>query len=222
MIVTQTCDALMRRFDCEPAGLKGLAIYLLSALAAAQAFDTPARQALCPRSCRRRLSNAVSLGIMVFNVATNLWTGIAGSYSRNGRPHLRLNALSFTPYWRLIACDKRQTDLHVDGRSVELGALKEGLRFVWNTPIIVQTMTLDFAATFFRVGYLCCRSSRRNVCTSTRVATVFWRRRRRSDRYTALVMARIGSFRNRAGRVGRCDLRFGHGGVWVSTVFWFR
>jgi MFS family permease len=32
---------------------------------------------------------------------------------------------------------------------VGFAALKEGLRFVWRTPIIVQTMTLDFAATFF-------------------------------------------------------------------------
>jgi MFS family permease len=32
---------------------------------------------------------------------------------------------------------------------VSLAALKEGLSFVRRTPIIVQTMTLDFAATFF-------------------------------------------------------------------------
>ncbi|HMJ25770.1 MAG TPA: MFS transporter, partial [Pyrinomonadaceae bacterium] len=32
---------------------------------------------------------------------------------------------------------------------VSFEALLEGLRFVWRTPIIVQTMTLDFVATFF-------------------------------------------------------------------------
>jgi MFS family permease len=32
---------------------------------------------------------------------------------------------------------------------VSYAALKEGLAFVWRTPVIVQTMTLDFAATFF-------------------------------------------------------------------------
>jgi MFS family permease len=32
---------------------------------------------------------------------------------------------------------------------IGLQALAEGLRFVWRTPIIVQTMTLDFVATFF-------------------------------------------------------------------------
>src|SRR5207237_4904265 len=32
---------------------------------------------------------------------------------------------------------------------ISLQALVEGLRFVWRTPIIVQTMTLDFVATLF-------------------------------------------------------------------------
>src|SRR5204863_3569903 len=32
---------------------------------------------------------------------------------------------------------------------ISFAALMEGLRFVWHTPIIVQTMTLDFVATFF-------------------------------------------------------------------------
>jgi len=32
---------------------------------------------------------------------------------------------------------------------VSFEALMEGLRFVWRTPVIVQTMTLDFVATFF-------------------------------------------------------------------------
>ena len=32
---------------------------------------------------------------------------------------------------------------------ISFSALIEGLRFVWRTPIIVQTMTLDFIATFF-------------------------------------------------------------------------
>src|SRR2546423_9820104 len=41
--------------------------------------------------------------------------------------------------------EKRESD--APGISRE--ALMEGLRFVWRTPIIVQTMTLDFVATFF-------------------------------------------------------------------------
>ena len=36
-----------------------------------------------------------------------------------------------------------------ESSGISLKALVEGLRFVWRTPIIVQTMTLDFVATFF-------------------------------------------------------------------------
>jgi MFS family permease len=32
---------------------------------------------------------------------------------------------------------------------ISLTALRDGLKFVWRTPIIVETMTLDFVATFF-------------------------------------------------------------------------
>jgi MFS family permease len=38
-------------------------------------------------------------------------------------------------------------------KAVTFAAMKEGLQFVWRTPIIVQTMTLDFAATFFASAY---------------------------------------------------------------------
>ena len=32
---------------------------------------------------------------------------------------------------------------------ISFAALSDGLKFVWHTPIIVQTMTIDFIATFF-------------------------------------------------------------------------
>ncbi len=41
------------------------------------------------------------------------------------------------------------SEREAQGTSLSLEALLEGLRFVWRTPIIVQTMTLDFVATFF-------------------------------------------------------------------------
>ena len=43
----------------------------------------------------------------------------------------------------------RAVSIEGETSRVSLKAFKEGLRFVWTTPIIVQTMTLDFAATFF-------------------------------------------------------------------------
>jgi MFS family permease len=110
------------------------------------------------------------------------------------------------------------------GSALSLAALKEGFRFVRNTPIIVQTMTLDFAATFFASATLLLpifASERLHVdargygflAAAPAVGSVI----------TALVMARAGSF-NKQGRLvvvsvaifGLATAAFG-----ISTVFWF-
>ena len=105
-----------------------------------------------------------------------------------------------------------------------MAALKEGLRFVWHTPIIVQTMTLDFAATFF--------------ASATALLPIF------ADKIlgvgargygflsaapaigavlTGLVMARIGNFKNQGKLIigsvavfGLSTIAFG-----LSRAFWF-
>src|SRR4029079_865577 len=74
MIVTQTVMLLTAAMltAATLAGLKSVwPIYALSAFsAAAQAFDTPARQALMPTLVPEEdFPNAVSLGIIVFNIA---------------------------------------------------------------------------------------------------------------------------------------------------------
>ena len=43
----------------------------------------------------------------------------------------------------------RSTEAESETPRISFAALVEGLRFVWSTPIIVQTMVLDFVATFF-------------------------------------------------------------------------
>ena len=82
------------------AGLKSVwPIYILSALsAAAQAFDTPARQALMPTLVPEEdFPNAVSLGIIVFNIAIILGPAIAGFILAETGPAIiyGFNALSF-------------------------------------------------------------------------------------------------------------------------------
>ena len=108
--------------------------------------------------------------------------------------------------------------------AVSLEALKEGLQFVWRTPIIVQTMTLDFAATFFASATLLLPIFAQEVlhvdargygflAAAPAVGSVV----------TALIMARIGYFR-RQGRLvvvsvaifGLATAAFG-----ISRVFWF-
>src|SRR5215211_7339065 len=82
------------------AGLESVwPIYVLSGLAsAASAFDVPARQALMPTLVPPEdFSNAVSLGIMVFNVATITGPAIAGFVLAESGPAIiyGINALSF-------------------------------------------------------------------------------------------------------------------------------
>lgn len=214
------------------AGLKSVwPIYVLSGLAsAASAFDTPARQSLMPLLVPAEVfPNAVSLGILVFNVSTIVGPALGGFLLAETGPALiyGLNALSFVAVIVALLLMKTSGDPERDagsGSALSFGALKEGLRFVWNTPIIVQTMTLDFAATFF--------------ASATLLLPIFAQERLHVDArgygllaaapaigsvITALVMARIGSF-SKQGRLvvvsvaifGLATAAFG-----ISTVFWF-
>jgi MFS family permease len=130
-------------------------IYLLTAIAsAAIAFDNPARQAMLPTLVPAEdFPNAVSLGIVVFNSATIVGPSLAGLLLSERGPALiyALNAASFVAVivaLLLIRASGRAAAEN-EAAQLNLNALREGLRFVWRTPIIVQTMMLDFIATFF-------------------------------------------------------------------------
>jgi MFS family permease len=233
LVVTQlvmlSSAALLAMFTF--AGLKSVwPIYVLSGLAsAASAFDTPARQSLMPLLVPAAVCpNAVSLGILVFNVSTIVGPALGGFILAESGPALiyGLNALSFVAVIVALLLMKTSGDPERDansGSALSFGALKEGLRFVWNTPIIVQTMTLDFAATFFGSATLLLpifAQERLHVgargygflAAAPAVGSVL----------TALVMARMGTMR-RQGRLvvasvavfGVATAAFG-----VSTVFW--
>ena len=213
-------------------GLKSVwPIYVLSAFAsAATAFDIPARQSLMPSLVPAAdFPNAVSLGLVVFNIATIGGPALAGFVLAGSGPAIiyAINAASFLAVIAALLAMRAtgSPDLQVGRRdALSFTALKEGLQFVWRTPIIVQTMTLDFAATFF--------------ASATLLLPIFARERLHVDArgygflaaapaigsvITALVMARIGTFR-REGRLvvvavaiyGVATAAFG-----VSRVFWF-
>jgi MFS family permease len=213
-------------------GLKSVwPIYVLSAFAsAATAFDIPARQSLMPSLVPAAdFPNAVSLGLVVFNIATIGGPALAGFVLAGSGPAIiyAINAASFLAVIAALLAMRvtGSPDLQVGRRdALSFTALKEGLQFVWRTPIIVQTMTLDFAATFF--------------ASATLLLPIFARERLHVDArgygflaaapaigsvITALVMARIGTFR-REGRLvvvavaifGVATAAFG-----VSRVFWF-
>ncbi|HZE63936.1 MAG TPA: MFS transporter [Pyrinomonadaceae bacterium] len=139
------------------AGLQSVwPIYLLTAAASgATAFDIPARQALMPTLVPAKdFPNAVSLGLMVFNVALIAGPAIGGFLLASHGPAAvyGINAISFVAVIAALAAmhtSGRITEANEQANRVSYAALKEGLAFVWRTPVIVQTMTLDFAATFF-------------------------------------------------------------------------
>ena len=131
-------------------------IYLLTAIAsAATAFDNPARQSLLPTLVPAEdFPNAVSLGLLVFQASTVIGPALAGLILGASSPAIvyAANALSFLAVIVavvLIRTSGRPVVEEHEASRVSVEALREGLRFVWRTPIIVQTMTLDFVATFF-------------------------------------------------------------------------
>ena len=206
-------------------------IYVVSALAsAASAFDVPARQSLMPTLVPPEVfPNAVSLGLLVFNVATIAGPAIAGFLLAESGPALiyGLNALSFVAViWALILM-RTSGDPQAFGEprsALSVAALKEGFRFVWNTPIIVQTMTLDFAATFFASATLLLPIFAKEIlhvdargygflAAAPAIGSVI----------TALVMARLGSFRKQGRLVVASVAIFGFAtaAFGISTIFWF-
>lgn len=118
---------------------------------AATAFDNPARAAIIPNLVpREHLANALSLNILAWQTATIVGPGLAGfAIARYGVGFVYgLDAVSFVAI--LIAVYQlkpRRTDEAPP--KVGLEAMRDGLRFVFSTPILTSTMLLDFFATLF-------------------------------------------------------------------------
>jgi MFS family permease len=134
-------------------------ILLLTAIAsAAWAFDTPARQSLLPMLVPRHdFQNAVSLSMLMFQTGMVTGPPLAGFVLASHGPAFvyALNAASFLAMLTGISLMRTSGKPEKDDADspeaprISWQALVEGLQFVWRTPIIVQTMTLDFVATFF-------------------------------------------------------------------------
>ncbi|MGB8508360.1 MAG: MFS transporter [Pyrinomonadaceae bacterium] len=129
-------------------------IYLLTAIAsAAVAFDNPARQALLPSLVPAEIfPNAVSMSFISFQVAMVAGPALGGEVlSRFGPATVyAVNAASFLAVMvGVLLIRASGKTAQGEAGKVNVEALREGLRFVWRTPVMVQTMTLDFVATFF-------------------------------------------------------------------------
>jgi MFS family permease len=132
-------------------------IYLLAAAGAGVgAFDLPARQALIPSLVpRKHLSNAISLNTIMFQTASVAGPALGGIViAASGVAWAYVcNAVSFA--FVLVALWMMR-DVSGGGRpereaagEISLAAAREGLRFVFGSPLIRSTMLLDFFATFF-------------------------------------------------------------------------
>lgn len=155
MAITSVILAVSTQFGWMSAPV----IYGVSALGAvALAFDNPARSALAPNLVpRSHLPNALSLNIIVMQIATIVGPMVGGQF-------LALHSVGFVIiYWIdavsfaavLIALLLIRTRLQAAAtRDLSFRAALDGLRFLKRAPIILSTMTLDFFATFFGAASL--------------------------------------------------------------------
>jgi MFS family permease len=157
MLVTQTGMAISAALLAWVAfaGVRTVwPIYALAAMGAAfGTFDNPARQALMPTLVpAAHLPNAISLNAIMFQTASVVGpaaggvligeAGVGWAYA--------CNAVSFLFVIGAVLA-MRGISGHAEGatRRISLAAAREGLRFVFETPLIRSTMLLDFFATFF-------------------------------------------------------------------------
>jgi MFS family permease len=129
-------------------------IYLLTALSAAvAAFDAPARQSLVPNLVPRAdLPNAISLVAIMFQVASVAGPSLAGIVIASSGVGL-VYALNGVSFLMVIAALLLMRGVPVvsglEKGTISLRSAREGLRFVFSSPMIRSTMLLDFFATFF-------------------------------------------------------------------------
>jgi MFS family permease len=137
-----------------------LTLYVLTGLtSAAGSFDNPARQALVPRLVPPEdLPGALAMNLTMFHAGMIGGPAIAGvliAASGEGTRGLAwiylINAGSFLAVVGSLLSMRASGAVNGDGATRESPwrSLTQGLRFVFSTPVMVWTMALDFAATFF-------------------------------------------------------------------------
>lgn len=150
-----TAGATLLFWLTESGRVTAAAIYAINAMSAAcVAFDNPARQSLTPNLVpREHYPNAASLNSISMNTATVVGPLVGGFFIGIG--HLEMvygiNAISFLAViLALVRMRDVSAQMPAEERPrVNRQALKEGLLFVWRTPILVWTIVLDSLATFF-------------------------------------------------------------------------
>ena len=125
-------------------------VLLLSGVA--QAFSMPARQAILPNLVPGKFfMNAISLHTLQFQTATMTGPAVAGLMIAGfGVSSVYFfNSISFLIFIASILSIKKSLNVEHSDVEFNLKSIKEGIQFVFKTPILYSTMILDFLATFF-------------------------------------------------------------------------
>ncbi|HEX6291490.1 MAG TPA: MFS transporter [Herpetosiphonaceae bacterium] len=191
----------------------------------ANTFDLPARQALIPSLVpREHLTNALSLNIIAWQIATIVGPTIAGlllAWRKDADVVYAIDALSFGAVIVSLLL-MRTRHVITEKRNVSLGAALEGLRFVRGTPILFWTMGLDFIATFFAGAMTLLPVFARDILlVDERGLGLLYAAPSAGAVVTGLLMARIGNVRRQGPVIlwsvaiyGICTAIFG-----ISTSF---
>ena len=161
MLFTQTTAAIVS-LVLAVLTFRGLStvwpIYVLAFLSAGVGtFDMPARQALVPTLVpREHLPNAISMNAIMFQAASVAGPSAAGVVIASagiGWVYVA-NALSFGCVIVALVMMRNVSgkpirEGHEPEDEISVRAAREGLRFVFASPLIRSTMLLDFFATFF-------------------------------------------------------------------------
>ena len=172
MLATQAvmalCVAVLAGLTLLGRDSAGLIYAVYALMGAAFAFDSPARQSLVPRLVPPvDLPAAITLNLTASQVAqvggpalaglliarssaASFGSAVGGATSALGWIYA-WNALSFVAVIAALVLLRSSGEVVVTGARHEklATALREGLRFVFRTPMLVWTMGLDFVATFF-------------------------------------------------------------------------
>ena len=138
-----------------------------------------------------------------------------------------INAVSFIAVIAALGAMRASGQINEESEKanrVSYAALKEGLTFVWRTPVIVQTMTLDFAATFFASATALLPIFAEEILhVGARGVGLLAAAPAVGSVLTALLIARIGGFRRQGSIVIWAVAIFGLATVvfGISRVFWF-
>ncbi len=135
-------------------------LYVLTGLtSSAGSFDNPARQALVPRLVPREdLPGALAMNLTMFHIGmiggpalAGVLIAAAGEGTRGLAWIYLLNAMSFLAVVATLLTMRASGKIEDEAIAKEspVQSLRQGLRFVFTTPVMVWTMALDFAATFF-------------------------------------------------------------------------